>query len=145
MGNANQLAPPVAFFHLAIDQALRHQPLASMPSLAISLEPVSKMGGESIEIQIEAITGKEWNAARSQEFSQGMDEAMGHVLCSGTQMQDRKNLRAGVDGEPQPEHVLRAAQPGSQFIQLEMWELQMAEGPLVQGQCMFPSASQKGA
>jgi len=30
-----------------------------------------------------------------QELSQGMDDAMGHVLCSGTQMEDRKNLRAG--------------------------------------------------
>jgi len=48
----------------------------------------------------------------------------------------------GVDGQPQPEHVLRAAQPGSQFIQLEMGELQMAEGSLVQGLCMFKSASQ---
>jgi hypothetical protein len=32
--------------------------------LAISLEPVSKMGGESIEIQIEAITGEDRQAER---------------------------------------------------------------------------------
>jgi hypothetical protein len=46
-------------------------------------------------------------------------------------MEDGKNLRAGVDGQPEPEDVLIAAQPGSQFIQLEVWEPEMAEGTLV--------------
>ena len=39
---------------------------------------------------------------------------------------------AGINRQPEPERVLRAAQPGSQFIQLEVWELQIAEEPLVQ-------------
>jgi hypothetical protein len=69
-----------------------------------------------------------------------MDDTMGHVLCSGTQMEDGKNLVAGI--YRQPDHVLRAAQPGSQFIQLEVWELQKAEGPLVQRLSMLKSASQ---
>jgi hypothetical protein len=64
MRHTNQLAPSVAFLHLAVDQPRRHLPLASMLSLAISLEPVSKMGGESTEIQIEAITGEERQAER---------------------------------------------------------------------------------
>ncbi len=64
MRDPNQLAPSVAFLHLAVDQPRRHLPLASMPSLAINLEPVSKMGCESIEIQIEAITGEDRQAER---------------------------------------------------------------------------------
>lgn len=40
--------------------------------------------------------------------------------------------------------MLSAAQSGSQFIQLEVREPKMAEGPLVQGLCMFPSASEPG-
>ena len=48
----NQLAPPVAFLHLTIDQARCHLPLTHVPASTISYEPVSKMGREGIEIQI---------------------------------------------------------------------------------------------
>ena len=77
-----------------------------------------------------------------QELSQRMDDAMGQVLYSGTQMEGGKNLAAGINRQPEPDHVLRAAQPGSQFIQLEVWELQKAEGPLVQRPSIRSSASQ---
>ena len=42
--HTNQLAPLVAFLHLAVDQARRHLPPAPMPSSVTSLEPLSKMG-----------------------------------------------------------------------------------------------------
>ncbi len=51
---------------------------------------------------------------------------MRHVLRAGAEMEDGKNLRAGVDGQPQPENLFVAAQPGSQFIQLEVRELEIA-------------------
>jgi len=38
-----------------------------------------------------------------------------------------------------------AAEPCSQFIQLQVWEVQMAEKTLVEGVRMFPSASQPAA
>ena len=53
-----------------------------------------------------------------------------------------RSARAGVDGQPQPQHVLRAVQPGSQFIQLEVRELEMAEEALVQDLCVRARASQ---
>jgi len=56
---------------------------------------------------------------------------MGHVLCSGAELKHRKNLRQGINGQPEPEHLLIAAQPGAQFIQLEVRELEMAEEALV--------------
>jgi len=46
-----------------------------------------------------------------------------HVLRAGTQMEDGKKLGAGVDGQPEPQHLFRAAQPCAQFIQLEVWQL----------------------
>src|SRR5215469_17135789 len=52
-----------AFFHLTIDQACRHLPLTHYPPVTTSYKPVSKMGCEGIEVEIEAITGKEWEAA----------------------------------------------------------------------------------
>ena len=60
--DANELTPPVALFHLAVDQARGHLPLA--PSTT-SCEPLAKMGREGIEIQIEAVTGEERQIARS--------------------------------------------------------------------------------
>ena len=66
-----------------------------------------------------------------QELSQGVDKQMGHVLGAGTQMEDGKNLRTWVDGQPQPQDVLRATQSGAQFVQLEVREPEMAEGALV--------------
>jgi hypothetical protein len=68
-----------------------------------------------------------------QELSQGMDDAMRHVLGSRTELKHRKNLGARVDGQPQPEHLFGAAQPGAQFVQLQVREVEMAEEALVQG------------
>jgi hypothetical protein len=64
------------------------------------------------------------------------------ILCAGAEMEHGKNLREGIDGQPQPEHVCGAAQPGAQFVQLQVREPQMAEGALVQGLCVLASASQ---
>ena len=61
---------------------------------------------------------------------------MRHVLRTGTQLEHGKNLRARINGEPQPKHVFIAAQPGAQFIQLQVREPEVAEGALVQGLCV---------
>jgi len=66
------------------------------------------------------------------------------MLCARTQSEHRQNLGEGIDGEPQPEHRCGAAQPGSQFIQLNVWELEVAEIVLVQRLSMRASASKPG-
>jgi hypothetical protein len=58
--DAHQLASPVPFFHL---------PLTHVPTSTTYLEPVSKMGRQGIEIEIEPITRKEWETARGQALS----------------------------------------------------------------------------
>ena len=67
---------------------------------------------------------------------------MRRVLRARAQKEHRKKLRARVDDEPEPQHVLGVAQPGAQFVQLDMWEVEMAEGALVQDVCVLTSASQ---
>jgi hypothetical protein len=57
---------------------------------------------------------------------------MGHVLGTGAQLEDGQKLGAGIDDQPKPLHLEMAAQPGSEFIELEVWEPQMAEGAFVQ-------------
>jgi hypothetical protein len=56
-----------------------------------------------------------------------VDHPMGHVLCPGTELKRRQNLRKGIDGQPQPEHLRGTAQPGAQLVQLEVREMEMAE------------------
>lgn len=45
---------------------------------------------------------------------------MGHGLCPGAELKHRQNLGTGIDGEPEPLDLLGVAQPGAQFVQLEM-------------------------
>jgi hypothetical protein len=77
-------------------------------------------------------------------LSQGVDDAMRGVLRAGAQMQDGKQFRRGVDDQPQPQDAGMAAEPGAQFVQLDVWEVEMAEGPLVQPLSMRARARQKG-
>jgi hypothetical protein len=79
-----------------------------------------------------------------QDLSQGMDDAMCHVLCTGAELEDREKLGAGIDSEPEPEDLLGAAQPGAEFVQLQMQEVQVAEAVLVQGVRMITRTGQKG-
>ncbi len=133
MGHPNQLASSVAFLHLAIDQASRHLPLAHDPPATTFCDPVAKMSRQGIEVEVEPVTGEKRKAIRGQSLSQRVDEPMGHVLGAGTQLEHRQNLRARIESQPQPEHLTGAAQPGTNFIQLQVREMQMAEEALMQG------------
>ena len=71
-----------------------------------------------------------------------MDEVMRHMLCAGTELKHGKNLGAGINGQPEPQHLRMTAEPGAQFVQLQVWELEMAKGALVQGVCVLSSSRQ---
>lgn len=86
-----QLTPLVTFLDLAVDQTCRYLPSAGFSPLTPHFLPLSKMSGQSIEIQIEAITGEERQAARSQELSEGVDEQMSYLLRTGTEMKHRND------------------------------------------------------
>src|SRR5579859_8108864 len=101
MRNPHQLAPLVAFFHLPINQSWRHLPLACFPPSTSHIEPLSKMGGQGVEVQIEAITREKREAARNQEALQGVDDHVRRMLCAGAEMEYRKNLRERIDGQPE--------------------------------------------
>ena len=61
-----------------------------------------------------------------------------------TQMEYRNKLGAGVDGQPEPQDLLGVAQPGAQFIQLEVRKLEMGEEALVQGLSVLTCAPEPG-
>ena len=54
-----------------------------------------------------------------------------------------KDLGEGI--VRQPENLLGAAQPGAQFIQLQVREVEVGEEALVQGLRVLPSSGQKGS
>lgn len=119
----HQLAPLVAFLHLAVEQSFCHLPPEYFPPSASHLEPVSKMGRERIEVQIEPITGEKGDATRCEDVPQGVNDGMCRQLCTWSHMQGRKNFRARIDGQPEPEYLPLAAEPCAQFIQLQVWAL----------------------
>ena len=61
------------------------------------------------------------------------------------QLEDGKNLRERIDGQPQPEYLCGAAQPGSNFVQLEVRDVEVAEATLMEDLCMLACASEPGS
>ena len=61
---------------------------------------------------------------------------MGHGLGAGAELKHRKKFCAGIDGQPQPQHLRSATQPGAQLVQLEVREREREEKALVQGVCV---------
>jgi hypothetical protein len=60
-----------------------------------------------------------------------VDEPMSHVLRSRVELKHRKNFRAGINGQPEPKHLCGATEPRTQFVQLQVREVQMVEEALV--------------
>ena len=58
------------------------------------------------------------------------------MLGAGTQMQHGHNLGARIDGQPQPEDLCGAAEPGSNFVQLQVRDVQVAEAVLMEDFCV---------
>jgi hypothetical protein len=132
--DANQLAPPVAFFHLAVDQTSRHLPLSHSPPATTRLAsqwPKWAVRAEKYKFNPSLV--KSGIQKGGQDVSQGVDDAMRGVLRAGTQMQDGKKLCARVDDKPEPRHLFGATEPCAQFVQLEVREVEMAEEALMQG------------
>jgi hypothetical protein len=69
---------------------------------------------------------------------------MCHVLRSRAELKHRKNLREGINGQPEPQHMLGAPEPCSLFVQLEVRELEGAKAALVEGLCVLVSMSHPG-
>jgi len=91
MRDTNQLAPPIAFLHLAVDQASRHLPLAHIAPAMAEGEPLTKVSGERIEVEIKPVTRKEREATRGQALSKRVDDPMRHVLRAGAEFKHGKN------------------------------------------------------
>src|SRR5260370_13953040 len=88
----NELAPPVTFLDVAVDQAWSHQPSAHVASSTTKCKPLAKVGGEGIEVQVQAITGEKRDAVRGQDLSQRVDEPW--LGCAGRAQAPEQSWRA---------------------------------------------------
>jgi hypothetical protein len=79
-----------------------------------------------------------------QHLSHGVDEQMRRVLRSRAELEHGENLGARIDGQPQPQHLFGAPQPGSQFVQLQVREMQVTEAALVQALSVLACAREPG-
>ena len=114
----HQFASPIVLLHLPIEQARRHLPLPRLPSALRSLGPVPKVSCEGVEIGIEAVTGKEGQAARNQLLAQAVDEQLSHAMGARTQLPHWNACGERIDGHPEPQDLGMAAQPRAEFIEL---------------------------
>jgi hypothetical protein len=89
--DAHELAPAIAFLHLAVDQARLHLPPAHVAPSTTQLDPLTKVSRDGIEVEIEPVTGKERQATRNQDLSQGVQNHVRHVLRAWTQSEHWKN------------------------------------------------------
>ena len=102
------------------------------------------MGRERIEVEIEPITGEEREAARGQALSQGVDDAMRHVLRAGPRWSTGRILVRGSMASHSQSTCVAHAEPGAQFVQLQVRELEVAEEALVQSLSVLACAGEPG-
>jgi hypothetical protein len=100
------------------------------------------MSSQGVEVEIESVTGKQWDPTRRQSLVESMNKPMGHDLDARAELKDRNNLGERIDG--QPEDLFGAAEPGEEFVQLQMWELEVAERVFVQRLRVQASTRQPG-
>ena len=59
-------------------------------------------------------------------------------------MQDGKSFRTGIAGQPEPQDLCGAAQPGAPFVQLDIRQLELTEKMRVQAVRVLPCAGRPG-
>jgi len=85
------------------------------------------MGGDGIEVEIEAVTGKDRQTARSQDEHDGVKQGIRHILGAWAELQRRQEFGHRVKRHLHPQVIGCVAQSGVQFIQLHMPEGQVPE------------------
>src|SRR5215469_14305446 len=90
-------ATPVAFLHLPVAQLRCHLPPKCFPASASYLEPVTKMGREGIEREIESVTREDRKAERRPRSVGERESRYGpHVVCADPDAGQEESWYRGV-------------------------------------------------
>ena len=109
------------------------------------LKPLTEVGGEGVEVEVEAITTEHWYVRRCQRLTDLMDEVMGQVLGARTECEGRDELGLGIEGDPQPQVVSGLSGSGEEFVELGVSEVQAVTEVSVQALGVKPSAREPQA
>src|SRR6266699_1983660 len=75
---------------------------------------------------------REWTTVCAAFCVRGPRWSTGRIFCTG------------VDDQPEPQHLGTTAEPGSEFVQLQVRKVELEEEALVQGLRMLTRTGQKG-
>jgi hypothetical protein len=90
-------------------------------------DPLTEMGGEGIEIEVEAVTGEDGHTAWSQNEGDRMEQGIGHELSAWAELESGEEFGGRVTGDPHLQVVGLVVQGGEEFVQLEMAKDQVLE------------------
>ena len=120
-----ELATAIRLFDLPIDQVMGDLPTGRTGGGVC--RPLTEVGGQSVEVEIEAVAGKDRQAAGGQDERERMDDGMRHNLSAWANLEGGDEFGHRVAGGPPPQVVRLVAQGSKQLIELEM-----AKGELVE-------------
>ena len=108
-------AAAIRLFDLPIQQVAGDLP-ASLAGSWVN-EPLTEMCGQGVEVEVEAVAGKDRQAAWSQDLRQGMNEGICQVLGARAELKRGDEFGGGVKSHPHPYVVRLVPQGRVQLIQ----------------------------
>lgn len=81
--------------------------------------PEAEVGGEGIEVEAEAIAAERGDTTGSEAAFEIVDEGMGQELRTGADLEGEDDLRAGFEGDPDPD-IVSMADMGFEFVKLDI-------------------------
>lgn len=84
------------------------------------MQPGSKVCGERIEVEIQAIAGKGWNIPRSEDVGDSVNQCVCGGLGAWTELSGGDQFGFGIESQPEPDLVTFVAEGSTEFIQLNV-------------------------
>jgi hypothetical protein len=121
----SESAATIGFLDLAVQQVECHLPTEFARRHIRDL--LTQMGGDGIEVEVEAVAGENRQTAQSQDERNGVKQSMGHGLGAWTELKRGDEFGGWIKGDPPPQIMRLVTQGGEQLIQLQMTQVQVAE------------------
>ena len=111
------------FDDLGISKSSEQQPARLW--LIIRLKQLAKVGGESIKVVLQSVRAKDRNTTRGKSGLEFLNNGVGYVLGTRPKLNDREEFGYGITGRPYPDILLSMPDIRPQFIELDVYELDM--------------------
>ncbi len=120
--NAHQPSALITLLDLPIGQVCGYLPLAH--PLPYARCPLSKMGRQRVEIEIQPIAREDGETVRGQPLLQGVHDRVGRGLRARTKVQHGDQFTDRVNRYPEPYYMRPASQSRAELIELEVGQME---------------------